>query len=125
MKVSFDLDGVLYEKPKAYIALCYALKSGAATIGILTGHKHSSKDKVFKRLSDLGYPDFGFYFGRRPEDMHLNGAIRKSQIIKDESIDVHFDDYDYDFVDTIRLFALGGQEGKILRLHSVESGKLG
>lgn len=125
MKFSFDLDGVLYEKTEAYKVLCRALKSSGAMIGVLSGHRHSSKDKVLKNLSDLGYPDFDFYFGRRPEDMHLNGAVRKSQVIKDEGIDVHFDDYDFDWPDTVDLFASCGQESKILRLHSTESGKLG
>ncbi len=125
MRISFDLDGVLYEKPEIYKVLCRALKNGGAMIGILSGHKHSSKDKVFKRLDDLGYPNFDFYFGRRPEDMHLNGAVRKSQVIRDEKIDIHFDDYDFDYPATVDLFALGGEESKVLRLRSAESGKLG
>ncbi len=125
MKISFDLDGVLLEKPEIYKALCRTMKNGGAQIGVLTGHKHSSKDKVLRRLYSLGYPKFDFYFGRREEDMAFNGAIRKSQVIDQECIDAHFDDYDFDWPDTVDLFASGGQESKILRLRSTESGKLG
>lgn len=125
IKVSFDLDGVLYEKPTVWIPLCKAIKLAGGKIGVLSGHTHNSKDRVFAKLEIMGYPKFDFFFGRREEDMPFNGAVRKSQVIKDEDIDIHFDDYDYDFVDTVKLFAELGQEDKVLRVRSVESGKLG
>jgi hypothetical protein len=125
VKISFDLDGVLYEKPDFYISLCMALKAGGAELGVLTGHTHESGERTLDKLEQMGYPRFDFFFGRRPEDIPFNGAVRKSQVIRDEGIDLHFDDYDFDWPDTVELFAGGGQENRILRVRSCESGKLG
>lgn len=125
VRVSFDLDGVLYEKPDLYIVLCRLLKQAGAEIGVLTGHRHSSRDHVFTKLRRMGFPDFDFYFGREGEELKQNGAVMKSKAIDEYGISVHFDDYDFDYPETIRLFKELGMEDRIIRVRSVESGKLG
>lgn len=125
MRFSFDLDGVCYERSAVFAAIARALQSAGHEVGIVCGHRHESGDEILDKLEGLGFPLMDFYFGRRPEDTDKNGAVRKSQVIADYEIDLHFDDYDFDYADTIRLFRELGQESRIARVRSIESGKLG
>lgn len=120
MIFSFDLDGVLYEYSGALVPIITSLKLAGHQVGVLSGHRQESEEKDRAKLLSMGYPEFDFYFGRRPEDMPFNGAIRKSQVLRDQEVDFHFDDYDFDHPDTIKLFAELGQETKIVRLRSRE-----
>lgn len=119
MKFSFDLDGVCYERPEVFAAIAHALQAAGHEVGILSGHRHGHWERTKAKLSDLGFPEMDFFFGRRPEDMDKNGAVRKSQVIEDEDIALHFDDYDFNNEQTIKLFGQLGQEPRIARVTSL------
>jgi hydroxymethylpyrimidine pyrophosphatase-like HAD family hydrolase len=120
MKISLDMDGTCLAKPEFFRELMAAMQARGHKVGILTGRKHTSEVACFAELSKLGFPKPDFYFGRTPEYMPLNGAHFKSMIIKREKIEIHFDDYDYDHTDTIKLFSELGQEDRIARLKARE-----
>lgn len=79
-----------------------------------------SKERDIQLMVARGFPVPDFYFGRTEEYMHLNGAHYKSAIIEREGIDIHFDDYDYDYDNssTEKLFKSLGQEEKIFRVRA-------
>lgn len=116
MKISLDLDGTALAKMEFFRELMAALQARGHQVGILTGHAHTSKDHDVAKLVKLGFPRPDFYFGRTPEYLPLNGAHFKSMVIKREGIALHFDDYDYDNPDTMKLFGELGQEERIARL---------
>jgi len=116
VKISIDLDGTLWAKADFFCEFMRAMQARGHQVGILTGHAHASAVEDMARLYAAGFPIPDFYFGRTPEYIPLNGAHFKSMIIKREGIDLHFDDYDYDNADTIKLFADLGQEERIARL---------
>ncbi len=116
MKISTDLDGTCFYKPEFFKELMRLFIQAEHEVGILTGHRQSSEEKDVNKLISAGFPKPSFYFGRTEDYMHLNGAHYKSMIIEREKIDIHFDDYDYDNYDTIRLFASLGQESNVVRL---------
>ena len=118
MRFSFDLDGVCYERPEVFAAIAHALQSAGHEVGVLSGHRNGSGERTLDKLESLGFPRMDFFFGRRPEDMDKNGAVRKSQVIEEEGIALHFDDYDFNNTDTIRLFRELGQEGRVARVTS-------
>lgn len=118
MKFSFDLDGVCYERPEVFAAIAHALQSAGHEVGVLSGHRHGSGERTLDKLEAMGFPRMDFFFGRRPEDMDKNGAVRKSQVIRDHEIALHFDDYDFNNADTIRLFRELGQECRVARVAS-------
>ena len=118
IKISFDLDGVLYggKDTKNTRALYKILHRDQFTeVGILTGHSHDSEKWDIETILSYGLPAPDFYFGRTPEYMDRNGAVYKSMIIKRENIDLHIDDYDYDYSETIKIFNNSDIEQKILR----------
>lgn len=123
MKISLDMDGTCLAKPEFFREFMAAMQARGHKVGILTGRSHTSKDDVMASLSKLGFPKPDFYFGRTPEYIPLNGAHFKSMIIKQEKIEIHFDDYDYDNADTIKLFADLGQEERIARLKAFPPAK--
>lgn len=116
MKISLDMDGTCVAKPEFFRELMASMQARGHKVGILTGRPHTGQAQTLEQLSKLGFPKPDFYFGRTPEYMPLNGAHFKSMIIKREKIEIHFDDYDYDNSDTIRIFAELGQEERIARL---------
>jgi hypothetical protein len=116
MKISLDLDGTLYRYPDFFRMLMIALQSAGHEVGILTGHSQDSEAHDRQKLARMGFPPPDFYFGRTPEYMPLNGAHRKSDVIRTQGIAMHFDDYDYDNPETIRLFRELGQENHVCRL---------
>lgn len=116
MKISLDLDGTLYHHPDFFRELMRLFLAAGHEVGILTGHRMDSGDHDIEKLIALGFPRPSFYFGRTPDYMHLNGAHYKSMIIAREGIDIHFDDYDYDNIDTIKLFSELGVESRIARM---------
>jgi FMN phosphatase YigB (HAD superfamily) len=118
VRISFDLDGTAYDFPEFFRELAWAMKERGHEVGVLTGHKHESAEHDSEKLVEMGFPRPDFYFGRTAEYMHLNGAHRKSDVIRDFEIAIHFDDYDYANPDTARLFAQLGQEGRIFRVRS-------
>jgi hypothetical protein len=118
LKVSIDLDGTAYENVDFFNGLCWALTHAGHEVGVLTGHAHTSEEKDRERLSQLGYPVMSFYLGRPPEFMHLNGAHWKSRAIVEYGIDMHFDDYDYGYDETCRLFGELGTECRVCRVTS-------
>lgn len=120
MKFSFDLDGVCYERPEVFAAMARALQAAGHEVGVLSGHRQESGERVLAKLESLGFPRMDFYFGRRPGDMDKNGAVRKSRVIAAEGIALHFDDYDFDHPDTERLFRELGQEVSVARIRSTE-----
>ena len=119
MKVSFDLDGTAFERPKFYAELAAALKLAGHQVGVLTGHSQKAESADCRKLADLGFPDMDFYFGRSGKFEALNGAHFKRMVIDREQIDAHFDDYDYDHPDTIRIFAELGED-RVFRVRSSE-----
>jgi len=94
MKISFDLDGTLLDVPalkKIFIQL-----QQANEVGILTGHAEFMKKGDLEILNGMDIkPDFLIYhpvgFGRDEE----SSSIWKSQMIKKNKIDYHFDDYNH------------------------------
>lgn len=122
MRISFDMDGTATDPAHVDFLreLAKAWQAAGHEYGILTGHKQASEEHDRQRLRDLGYPEPDFYYGRTPEYMHLNGAHRKSDIIKELGIVAHFDDYDYDHPDTNRLFPELGQWQKVFRCVSTK-----
>jgi hypothetical protein len=120
---SFDLDGVLWERPEVFRPMIHALVVAGHDFGVLAGFHHSKERvaKIRERLKELGYPEPSFVFGRTDGYyMDRNGAVHKSDKIRELGVDLHFDDYDFDHPDTIRLFAELGQEGKVARIRSAE-----
>lgn len=123
LRLSFDLDGVLWERPEVFQPLIAAMVASGHEYGVVAGFHHSDERvaKVRARLASLGYPEPSFVLGRTDGYyMDRNGAVRKSDAIKELGIDLHFDDYDYDHPDTIRLFDELGQENRVVRIRSVE-----
>ena len=117
MKISFDLDGTIYDHQEFFQELFKVFQEFGHTMGILTGHASTSEEADLRKLEAIQiYPDF--YFGRTLDYIPLNGAHFKSMIIKREGIDIHFDDYDYDNTDTIRIFKELGEQ-KIFRVKSL------
>lgn len=116
MKISIDLDGTCYSKMGFFRELMAAMQARGHQVGILTGHNHTSEAEDVALLMRHGFQKPDFYFGRTPEYLPMNGAHFKSMIIKREGITLHFDDYDFDHADTIRLFAELGQEVHIARM---------
>ena len=116
MKISIDFDGTCWSRMAFFRELMKSFQAAGHKVGMLTGHRQEEKDKDIALMVSRGFPVPSFYFGRTPDYMHLNGAHYKSMIIKRESIDLHFDDYDYDNADTIKIFAELGQEEKIARV---------
>jgi acid phosphatase class B len=123
MKISLDMDGTCLAKPEFFREFMAAMQARGHQVGILTGRAHTTEADGIATLSKLGFPKPDFYFGRTPEYMPLNGAHFKSMIIKREKIELHFDDYDYDHTDTIKLFAQLGQEERIARLKALPPAK--
>jgi len=123
MKISLDMDGTCLAKPEFFREFMVAMQAHGHQVGILTGRGHTSEGDTIAKLLKLGFPKPDFYFGRTPEYMSLNGAHFKSMIIKREGIELHFDDYDYDNTDTIKLFAELGQEERIARLKALPPAK--
>lgn len=123
MKISLDMDGTCVAKPEFFREFMAAMQARGHKVGILTGRPDTGQVKTLEQLSNLGFPKPDFYFGRTPEYMPLNGAHFKSMIIKREKIEIHFDDYDYDHTDTIKLFAELGQEERIARLKAFAPAK--
>lgn len=120
MKISIDLDGTLLEKQEFFAEFMRLFLAAGHEVGILTGHRHDREEHDREKLRELGFPSPSFYFGRTEEYMHLNGAHYKTMVIERESLDLHFDDYDYNHPDTIKLFSQLGQECKIARLRSAD-----
>lgn len=116
LKISIDFDGTCWSRMGFFREMMLAMQAAGHHVGMLTGHKQESKDKDIELMVARGFPRPDFYFGRTEEWMHLNGAHFKSHIIKTEGIDMHFDDYDYDNPDTIKLFKELGQELYIARV---------
>jgi hydroxymethylpyrimidine pyrophosphatase-like HAD family hydrolase len=120
MKISLDMDGTCIAKSEFFRELMVSMQARGHKVGILTGRPDTGQAQTFEQLSKLGFPKPDFYFGRTPEYMPLNGAHFKSMVIKREKIEIHFDDYDYDNKDTIKIFADLGQEERIARLKATE-----
>ena len=123
MRFSFDLDGVLWERPELFRPIISALVAAGHEYGVLAGFHHTEEHvaKIRERLESLGYPEPSFVFGRTDGFyMDHNGAVHKSDKIHQLGVDLHFDDYDYDHPDTIRLFDELGFEGKVARIRSAE-----
>lgn len=123
MRISFDLDGVAWERPELFSVIAHGFNDPLQhEWGILAGFGWSpdAEQHVRERLLGLGYPMPYFILGRTVDYMHLNGAHFKSAMIVEYKIDLHFDDYDYDHPDTIRLFAELGQEHRVVRVRSQE-----
>lgn len=120
MKISIDLDGTLLEKREFFAEFMRLFIDAGHEVGILTGHRQDREEKDREKLRELGFPSPSFYFGRTEEYMPLNGAHYKTMVIEREGIDLHFDDYDYNHPDTIKLFSQSRQEHKIVRLRSAD-----
>lgn len=102
MKISIDLDGTLYFKLDFFREMITKLQDNHE-VGILTGHSQESWQRDIEKLNSLGvYPVF--YLGRTAEYIPFNGAKFKIDMIRLHNIDIHFDDFDYNNPETIRLF---------------------
>lgn len=103
MKISVDLDGTLYAHAAFFRALFRLYQAAGHTVGVLTGHADYGEEHDRKKLGDMGIvPDF--YLGRTPAYIPRNGMHFKLDMIADHGIDLHFDDLDYDYPDTTRIF---------------------
>lgn len=124
MKFSIDFDGTMWSHMSFFRAFMISMQAAGHQVGVLTGH--SQDDRHIKNDIDLmvarGFPKPDFYFGRREEEMPFNGAVRKSAVILLEDIRLHFDDFDFNNVETERIFReqLGDQFYRIVRIQHRE-----
>lgn len=103
MKISVDLDGTLYAHREFFNLVFSLFQSAGHQVGILTGHNDDSQAHDLDKLMHMGiYPDF--YLGRPVEYQPLNGSIFKRDMIREHSIDIHFDDLDYGNLTSTELF---------------------
>lgn len=118
MKFSIDIDGTLLAHPKFFEVFIRAMRNMGHQVGVLSGRPDSMMSSVTEWFNEhnVGEPDFCFMRSQEVEKATPNGAHFKSMIIQQESIDFHFDDYDYDNPETERLFKELGQESRIIRL---------
>jgi len=104
MKISIDLNGTFYYKPEFFQWFASAMQLAGHTVGILTGHNATSETHDRVKLARLFYFYPDFYLGRTEEYLPFNGAKFKCDMIRKHSIDIHFDDMDYDNPDTVHIF---------------------
>ena len=60
------------------------------------------------------------YFGRTPDYQGLNGAHFKVYIMQRECVDIHFDDYDFGNIETIRIFQASTVRDKVMMVPWLE-----
>lgn len=96
MKISIDLDGVLWHNQAFFRSFMLAMQKEGHQVGILTSHKiiHEFADRALMEKRDFPCPDF--YIGR-PKDHKertdgLSYAALKVKAIQEHGIDYHFDD---------------------------------
>lgn len=122
MKISLDLDGTVWDHMHYFREMMKTMLPQGIQVGILTGHSQESKDKDIELMVARGFPVPSFYYGKTPYEMQFNGAVSKSIKIKEEHIDMHYDDCDYANPETLRLFQelLGDQMYKLCIVHHRE-----
>lgn len=124
MKISIDFDGTMWSHMAFFRELMRFYQTSGHTVGVLTGHSHDpfhiQRDIDLMTARGFNRPDF--YFGRTPEYMAFNGAVRKSDIILSENISLHFDDFDFNNPETERIFKerLGMEFYRIVKMQHRE-----
>ena len=94
MKISIDLDGVLWHNQTFFRSLMRGLKEDGHLVGILTSHKiiHEFADRAL--MEKRGFPCPDFYIGRPMDSKGIEYDVLKSLAIKEHGIDLHFEDGD-------------------------------
>lgn len=110
MKISLDLDGVLWHNQTFFRSLMRGLQADGHKVGILTSHKiiHESADRAL--MEKRGFPCPDFYIGRPLDSKGIDYAVLKSLEIREYDIDLHFEDGDAERLKNL----LGEQAYKII-----------
>lgn len=90
-RVSFDLDGTVFAHPQAFLKLFEGFRELGVEIGVLSARKVEQASEIRALLRQQGFPEFDFMF-LEPAWYTLGGCNRKSSVIREEVIDLHFDD---------------------------------
>jgi len=94
MKISIDFDGTLWQHQDFFATLMKAMQAAGHEVGILTGHHMKTKSDDINLMLSRGFVEPDFYIGR-PNDSEEHGGTFKPRMIKEHSIDYHFDDFDF------------------------------
>ena len=117
MKISIDLDGTLWAHMDFFRNFMKAIQLQNHKVGILTGHNLENKQHDIDKMIANRFPIPDFYYGKETDqDKATNGAYFKARKIKEENIDIHFDDNDYDNPETYRLVQQLGIQEKIFKV---------
>jgi hydroxymethylpyrimidine pyrophosphatase-like HAD family hydrolase len=119
MKISIDMDGTLWSHMAFFRGFMRAMQSQGHEVGILTGHVAAAKEHDVQLMVARGFPVPNFYIGKVGDEVNYNGAISKSKAILSNQIDMHFDDYDFNNLETTKLFRehLGAQIYRLARVY--------
>lgn len=98
MKITYDLDGTLFAYPNELLSFAFFMRKRGHQVGILSGHgMWHIRDNILPALEKIGFkPDF--YIGRdfEPTDPNWDRDIKnqewKPKMIRENNIDIHFDD---------------------------------
>lgn len=101
MKISIDLDCVLWHHQSFFRAFMQAMQREGHQVGILTSHKviHEQADRAL--MQDRGFPEPDFYIGRPLQSGGVGYAALKAAAVRAEHIDLHFDDGDVAAMQTL------------------------
>lgn len=94
MKISFDLDGVFLNNPDFMGTLAIYFKKWGHSVGVLSSRNEPEIKMIFGSFPwdfIIGCPDNSFMSG----DIEFNSrknAEWKAQMIRENDIDIHFDD---------------------------------
>ena len=126
MKISIDFDGTMWSHMAFFREFMKAMQAAGHQVGCLTGHNDDPEGRHRNKDIDLmiarGFPRPDFWFGRTPDYAPFNGAKYKSDIILREGIALHFDDFDFNNLETERIFKerLGDQFYRIVKIQHRE-----
>ena len=90
MKIAFDIDGSYTENPEMFDSLAETLQNAGHEVGFLTGR---GEDRKIETEIPVGFePDFEHYLGTDPDDPVQLRTQAKADTMREEGIDMTFDD---------------------------------
>lgn len=94
MKISIDLDGVLWHNQKFFRAFMRSMQASGHQVGILTAHKVIHRPADLALMEKRGFPAPDFYIGRPLDMPHREEGYGawKAAVVMNEGIDIHFED---------------------------------
>ena len=114
MKISIDLDGVLWHNQTFFRSLMRGLQADGHFVGVLTSHKiiHEAADRAL--MEKRGFPAPDFYIGRPLDSRGIDYAVLKSLSIQEHGIDLHFEDGDSEKLKNL----MGNERFKIISMEA-------